>query len=332
MDFRLSTLGMPRPPFIAGLAVAVLLGGGIALERGGIITLPTPSDELIASVLPGAVVALTNEERADKNLGNLRANALLNRAAQMKADDMASKSYYAHVSPDGTVPPYWLNKVGYKYQIMGENLVIDRENSDQVVSAWMGSPTHRENMLNPQMTEIGVGVAFGSYQGRDTIYVVQMLAKPLPGSESQPVVRPAPAPKPTPAPAPIVIPKPVPAPTPTPVPTPAPVPAPVPAPAPRPAPTPRPEPPPAVRAPEPEPVVRDQISSVLTNLASSTLAEVPSIVVAPPLEPALPAVAGNPVEISAPAAAAPRTALGERVRVFVGSIGQSLRSFLSPVF
>jgi hypothetical protein len=333
MHFRLSNLGTVRPPFIAGIAVAVLFAGAIALERGGLITLPTPSDELIASILPGSVVALTNEERADLNLGSLRANSLLNRAAQMKADDMAAKSYYAHVSPDGTIPPYWLNKVGYKYQIMGENLVIDRENSEQVVSAWMGSPTHRENMLNPQMTEIGVGVAFGSYKGRDTIYVVQMLAKPLPGSGTQTATRPAPAPVSAPKPAPVAVT------TPATKPLPAPAPAPAPAPVAKPAPVVTPKPtvstvaPPAVRAPEPAPVIRDSIAPLLTNLASSTLAEVPSIVVPPPpLEEPLPAVTGNAVEISAPVRAPPRSALSERVRVFVGSIGTSFRSFLSPIF
>ncbi|HEX8591296.1 MAG TPA: CAP domain-containing protein, partial [Candidatus Paceibacterota bacterium] len=193
---KLSKSRTLRPPFIAALVAAVLIGGLTLAESRGLMTLPGPSNQLLASVLPGSVVALTNEERGDAGLASLKANSLLTRAAQMKADDMAAKSYYAHVAPDGTPPPYWLNAVGYKYQIMAENLVIDRESSDDAVSAWMGSKYHRDNILNPVFTEIGVGVAHGSYKGRDTIYVVQMFAKPI--GQSTPA--PKPAPKPAPAP------------------------------------------------------------------------------------------------------------------------------------
>ncbi len=89
-----------------------------------------------------------------------------------------------------------------------------------------------------------------------------------------------------------------------------------------------------VRAPEPAPAIRNPIVPVLNAIASSTLVEVPSIVAPAPLpEPALQAVAGNPVEISAPVVTeTPRPLLAERMRAFVGSIGSSLRGFLSPMF
>lgn len=334
MAQRLTNLGTPRPPFVAALAATLLFAGAVMLERGGLITLPVPSDELIASVLPGAVVALTNEERSSNDLGNLRANALLTRAAQMKADHMAANSYYAHVSPDGTVPPYWLNQVGYRYQIMAENLVIDRDNSEQVVSAWMGSASHRQNILNPQFTEIGIGVAHGHYKGRDTTYVVQMLARPYGGAAPAPV-------RATPTPVPVVTP--APAPRPVPVPTPVPVTAPVATPAPAPAPTPIQAPrsvspavaPPLVRAPVPAPVVRDSIAPVLTVIASSTLVDVPSIVATSSFrQPALGTDDGTPVAlapIATTAPEAPRTPVRERVRTFIGNVGIALRSFFSPV-
>ncbi|HEY0010635.1 MAG TPA: CAP domain-containing protein [Candidatus Paceibacterota bacterium] len=316
MPFRLQNLGTARPPFIAALFATLLLGGIVGLERHGLVTLPNPSFELLASVLPGAVVALTNEERSDMNLGSLRANALLTRAAQMKADDMAAKSYYAHVSPDGTIPPYWLTAAGYKYQVMGENLVVDRESSESVVSAWMGSHDHRENILNPSFTEIGIGVAHGTYKGRDTIYVVQMLARPLGGQVT--ASKPAPAPKP----APVTLPKPAPAPVKTPAPTPAP----------KPAPTPR-AVPVVVRAPaEPKPVIKDPIAPILDTIASTTLIEVPSIVASSTyLPPVLSADISAPVELAEPLASvspAP-TSFGMKVRAFAASVGREIKSFLT---
>jgi hypothetical protein len=93
---------------------------------------------------------------------------------------MATQSYYAHVSPDGKTPLDWLKAAGYNYLNAGENLVIDRDTSKEAVTAWMNSPEHRENILRPQFTEIGVGVAKGKYDGLDTIFVVQEFGTPYP--------------------------------------------------------------------------------------------------------------------------------------------------------
>ena len=288
-----------RPPFIAAL-LATLVLAVFAIAENRLMTIPVPTTQL-ASVLPGAVVALTNEEREDAGIASLKASALLARAAQLKADDMAAKSYYAHVSPDGNPPPYWLSAVGYKYQIMAENLVIDRETSDDVVSAWMGSKYHRENILNPVFTEIGIGVAYGTYKGRDTIYVVQMFAKPqgTPAPAPKPVATPAPAPKPA-------------------------TPAPAPAPAPKPVVT-----EPIVRAPEPKPVIKDRVAPVLDAIASTTLVEVPSIIATTTIiAPALATEIEIPVEL--PAAPQPqRPALGVRISNFANGVIADIKSFFS---
>lgn len=309
------TPALPRQPFIVALALAVLIGGLAASERARDLAVSEPAPNLVASVLPGAVVALTNEERGDKGLGSLKASALLSQAAQLKANDMAAKSYYAHVSPDGTIPPAWLNKVGYTYQAMGENLVIDRTSSEQVVSAWMGSEAHRENILNPQFTEIGIGIAHGRYKGQDTTYVVQMLARPVAGA--------VPAPKKTVAVTPtktIVQSVPV-APTkpllPTPVPTKTAATTSV-----------------LVR-PAPKPVVQDTLKPVLTAVASSTLSEVPSIVadVTVTQEPVIEPYATDPVELSSPVPVAPqRVSVGTKLRAFMDEVRRGMQSFFSPVF
>lgn len=311
MALRISTSRSVRSPFIAALAVFVLFGGLYAADHSGYFARPAPADKLAASVLPGAVVALTNQERSSDSLGSLKASALLNQAAQLKADDMAAKSYYAHVSPDGTIPPAWLNKVGYRFQAMGENLVVDRESSEAVVSAWMGSEAHRENILNPTFTEIGIGVAYGNYKGRDTIYVVQMLARPQQAAAPpKVVVQPKPPPPPsTPKLPPITVP--VPAPTRSAATTSV-----------------------LVRPPPPKPVVRDTITPVLEVVASTTLAEVPSIIADVAInQPIVPPYVSAPIELSPPPqAAAPRTSVRTGFRSFVNGIGVQVRSFFRPIF
>jgi hypothetical protein len=159
---------------------------GLALLLGGVTVLAIITEPLldqarnVAAVNAAKVVTLTNAERTNDGIPQLQRNSLLDQAAQMKAQDMAAKGYYAHVSPDGVTPMYWVDRAGYKYLIIGENLVVNRTEAEQVVDAFMGSPGHKANILRKDFTEIGVGVANGVYKGKDATFTVQIFAAPYP--------------------------------------------------------------------------------------------------------------------------------------------------------
>jgi hypothetical protein len=133
----------------------------------------------LASVLPGVLTTLTNEKRAQNNAVPLLQNDLLTRAAELKANDMATREYFAHTSPDGKTPWYWLSQVGYKYTMAGENLAVNFFESEDVAEAWMNSPTHRENIVKKGYTEIGIGIANGVYEGRNTTFIAQFFGTPF---------------------------------------------------------------------------------------------------------------------------------------------------------
>jgi uncharacterized protein YkwD len=132
-----------------------------------------------AAVVSAVLTDLANGDRASNNLSSLTVNPLLVTAAQAKADDMAAKGYFAHVAPDGKDPWYWFKGAGYHFQYAGENLAVDFSDSMDVEHAWMNSPTHRENILDAHYTEIGIATAIGTYQGHQTIFVVQEFGAPL---------------------------------------------------------------------------------------------------------------------------------------------------------
>lgn len=158
----------------------------------------------LASVLPGVLTAITNEDRASNNAGTLTTNELLQKAAQLKANDMAKRGYFAHNSPDGLTPWYWLDKVGYKYRYAGENLAVNFFESRDVAQAWMNSPTHRANIVKKEYTEIGIAVADGVFEGQNTVFVVQFFGTPkptLPTIIKTPIVNASPTQKPTTKPA-----------------------------------------------------------------------------------------------------------------------------------
>jgi hypothetical protein len=155
------------------------------------------SQWLVSTILPAIVVELTNEERATVAAQPLRRNSTLDEAATRKAEHMAQEGYFAHYSPEGVSPWHWFDTVDYVYAHAGENLAIHFTDSGEVVDAWMRSPTHRANIVNSNFTEIGVGTARGTYQGYDTIFVVQLFGTPaVRPTLPEPQIRPAAVPLP----------------------------------------------------------------------------------------------------------------------------------------
>src|SRR5207253_1856778 len=102
-----------------------------------------------------ALLTFTNQKRQDDGIAPLHISSELSSAASAKAADMFAKDYWAHNSPDGTTPWFFFQKVGYNYVYAGENLAKDFDNSEGVINGWMGSPSHRENMLNGKYDEVG---------------------------------------------------------------------------------------------------------------------------------------------------------------------------------
>lgn len=160
---------------LIGMSVLVLLSFSVVNVQS---LLWMGSQWLVSSILPAVIVDLTNEERADSALSPLRRNAVLDRAAQLKAQDMAEHEYFAHYSPQGVTPWHWFGQVQYNFVHAGENLAIHFTDSSDVVEAWMESPSHRANILSGNFAEIGVGTAEGTYEGFKTVYVVQMFGTP----------------------------------------------------------------------------------------------------------------------------------------------------------
>lgn len=164
-----------RGPWLLFFLTVTLTAEGILL---GTVFAGQTARSYLAAVLPGEVVSLTNLERGFNNLATLKENPHLDAAAQKKAEDMAAKGYFAHTGPDGKEPWAWINEANYAYAYAGENLAVRFNNSEDVVRAWMASPTHRANIIKPQYTEIGVGVAEGTYKGAPATFVVQYFGRP----------------------------------------------------------------------------------------------------------------------------------------------------------
>lgn len=131
-----------------------------------------------SNITPEDVIIQTNKERTTNGMGGLILNEELSQAALAKGQDMFADQYWSHTAPDGTEPWYFIEKSGYSYKVAGENLARDFMNTSDMMQAWLASPTHRANLLNPRFQEIGIAVIDGRLNGFETTLVVQMFGTP----------------------------------------------------------------------------------------------------------------------------------------------------------
>lgn len=157
--------------YVAGLAVAIFAVIHLTsfLKFSGEWVLGYAS-----SITVNEVVTQINDERAEEGLPPLVVNRQLSQAALAKGQDMMQDQYWSHFAPDGKEPWDFINESGYAYLAAGENLARDFSNTYDMVVAWMDSPTHRANIVNPKYKETGVAVIDGVFQGVETTLVVQM--------------------------------------------------------------------------------------------------------------------------------------------------------------
>lgn len=158
------------------LALSGLIVSAKVLAIGLVLLLPATAE--LSTITTARILQLTNEERVKNGLNILQENASLSKAAAGKAKDIIDKDYFAHISPTGVTPWFWIQQQGYSYSVAGENLAIDFVQAEGVVDAWMASPGHRENVLQPDYTETGIAVLTGEYQGGTSTIVVHFFGLP----------------------------------------------------------------------------------------------------------------------------------------------------------
>ncbi|GKV65791.1 MULTISPECIES: CAP domain-containing protein [unclassified Sporosarcina] len=116
-----------------------------------------PSVNANVSANEQAVLDLTNAERAKAGLKPLQIDAALQKSAKQKSADMAKNNYFSHTSPTYGSPFDQMKMNGITYRAAAENIAMGQRSAQEVVTGWMNSPGHRENILTPGFTHIGIG-------------------------------------------------------------------------------------------------------------------------------------------------------------------------------
>jgi len=130
-----------------------------------------------SAISAGAIISLTNQARLQNDLPTLKVNHLLTKSAENKAEAIIKNQFFAHDQPDGKKFSEWIKEKDYHYLIVGENLAMGFSSNEAIMKAWMQSPMHKKNILNPEYKDIGLAVVKGKMNGQETYIIVQYFGK-----------------------------------------------------------------------------------------------------------------------------------------------------------
>ena len=155
----LDILRQVRPPDSEALAAG-------SASCGNVRALPSAGN---LSQQSRTILCLLNAERRARGLSALRLNARLTRASVSHSADMVANRYFAHDARNGRSMGDRLRAVRYvsptKRFMIGENLAWGTgqlATPEALIDAWMRSPGHRANILQPRYREVGVGIRLGA--------------------------------------------------------------------------------------------------------------------------------------------------------------------------
>lgn len=128
------------------------------------------------------IIWYTNYERAKNNLPPLKKSAQLESSSHAKGTDMFQYQYFDHNRKDGQTTvgfDSFIDTQKYAFVKIGENLAMgDFSTSEDLLDAWMKSPAHRRNLLDPLYQDIGVSINAGTMQGTKTVIYTQHFGDP----------------------------------------------------------------------------------------------------------------------------------------------------------
>lgn len=130
---------------------------------------------------PQEIIKQVNDYRKSQGLAPLKVSDALMKAAQARANDMASTGSFSHTIATTTPNTHWsyfIKQNGYQYKNAGENLAEGYKNATDTMKAWQKSPTHNNNLINPKYSDMGVAVVPVKYNGKQSNFVIHFFGSP----------------------------------------------------------------------------------------------------------------------------------------------------------
>jgi uncharacterized protein YkwD len=121
------------------------------------------------------LILLVNQTRTRAGLRPLKPSRLLGEVARAHSRKMRDEKFFSHTNPDGWGPKERLERAGFAWKAYGENIGCGQDSPEKILQNWMNSASHRETLLDPVYTEVGVGLVRG---GECRTYWTGLFARP----------------------------------------------------------------------------------------------------------------------------------------------------------
>jgi uncharacterized protein YkwD len=170
---------------LVGIELIVPCSAAMAIPPLTVLTEALPAEShairLTQTPTPGAaetdflqeLLELVNDERAAVGAAPVTLSPQLTEAAQRHAEDMANNTFLSHFGSDGSTMQTRIEAADYNWSAIGENIAMGQTSPEAVMESWMDSSGHRQNILNPNYSELGLGYA----EAANGPYWVQVFAK-----------------------------------------------------------------------------------------------------------------------------------------------------------
>lgn len=158
------SVGLPRSGKLDAGTAAILANAAAAAPPLAAAPPPAPvaPEAAVTSAVSIECAGLANAQRAAVGVAPLTVNASLTAAAEGHSAYQASITTMTHDGAGGVSAGARITNAGYVWRTWGENVAYGQLDCAAVIAAWMASPGHRANILNPAFTNIGVAVAVGA--------------------------------------------------------------------------------------------------------------------------------------------------------------------------
>ncbi len=136
-------------------------------------------DDFEDNIIVGKIFDFINRDRQSKNLKSYAWNEKLCESAKLKIEDMAKNNYFEHISPASVTYSTFIDKIGYKYSFVGENLAMNATTAEIAHMGFMDSPGHYKNIMSSDFSEIGIAYGWGEIDDQEAFFIVQHFGAPI---------------------------------------------------------------------------------------------------------------------------------------------------------
>jgi uncharacterized protein YkwD len=153
----IATTAPAKPPAASPIAASV-----VPIKPVASLAPTNPVSTNPQDIFDQQILGLVNQERAKVGADPLKINEQLDLAADQHTLDQASMNKMSHTGSNGSNMGDRIKNAGYVFSSAGENVAYGFGDAAAVMNGWMNSEGHRQNILNPNYKEIGIGYALGA--------------------------------------------------------------------------------------------------------------------------------------------------------------------------